>query len=88
MKIGIFIIFSNRVMTLAEKQELRTRIQKLPATSLDRVVEILEKDNPSQKYSGSILNVDLSVLVLEAKYLLFSILELYHLPLISDFVVK
>ncbi|KAL1564253.1 hypothetical protein AAHA92_06621 [Salvia divinorum] len=51
-----------RVMTLAEKQELRTRIQKLPATSLDRVVEIIEQDNPSQKYSGSILNVDLSVL--------------------------
>ncbi|XP_047947690.1 uncharacterized protein LOC125193821 isoform X7 [Salvia hispanica] len=51
-----------RVMTLAEKQELRTRIQKLPATSLDRVVEILEQDNPSQKYLGSILNVDLSVL--------------------------
>ncbi|XP_042061254.1 uncharacterized protein LOC121805462 isoform X4 [Salvia splendens] len=51
-----------RVMTLAEKQELRRRIQKLPATSLDRVVEILEQDNPSQKYSGSILNVDLSVL--------------------------
>ncbi|XP_042062846.1 uncharacterized protein LOC121806769 isoform X4 [Salvia splendens] len=51
-----------RVMTLAEKQELRTRIQKLPAMSLDRVVEIIEQDNPSQKYSGSILNVDLSVL--------------------------
>ncbi|XP_057767038.1 uncharacterized protein LOC130987514 [Salvia miltiorrhiza] len=50
-----------RAMTIVEKQELRRLLRKLPATSLDRVVEIIEHTNPPS-YSGSTMNVELDKL--------------------------
>ncbi|KAL6551448.1 hypothetical protein OROGR_007602 [Orobanche gracilis] len=56
-------VFSNRPMTLAEKQQLRRSIQNLPPRNLDRVVEIIGSSKPpSDKYSRDEVHVDLGVM--------------------------
>lgn len=46
-------------MTLSEKQQLQKLIQKLPPRNLDRVVEIIERNKPSGKYSSGKIHIDL-----------------------------
>lgn len=48
-----------RLMTLSEKQQLQKLIQKLPPRNLDRVVEIIQRNKPSGKYSSGTIHVDL-----------------------------
>ncbi|XP_058102040.1 uncharacterized protein LOC131246153 isoform X1 [Magnolia sinica] len=48
-----------RQMTQAEKQQLRKRIQKLPAKALDRIVEIIQHRKPSSGLSCDEIHVDL-----------------------------
>lgn len=48
-----------RLMTLSEKQQLQKLIQKLPPRNLDRVVEIIQRNKPSGKYSSGMIHVDL-----------------------------
>ncbi|KAK6159214.1 hypothetical protein DH2020_006528 [Rehmannia glutinosa] len=54
---------SCRPMTLAEKQQLRKYIQKLPPRNLDRVVEIIERSKRSEKDSCDEMRVDLDEMV-------------------------
>lgn len=54
-------------MTIAEKQQLRKLIQNLPPRNLDRVVEIIGHNKPSEKYSCDEVHVDLDEVVIEAQ---------------------
>ncbi|KAG8384901.1 hypothetical protein BUALT_Bualt04G0166400 [Buddleja alternifolia] len=53
------VMTSCRPMTHLEKQQLRMSIQKLPPKNLDRVVEIIRQNRPSEKYSSDEVRVDL-----------------------------
>ncbi|XP_058186475.1 uncharacterized protein LOC131303563 [Rhododendron vialii] len=53
------ILSTCRLMTLSEKQQLQKLIQKLPPRNLDRVVEIIQRNKPSGKYSSGTIHVDL-----------------------------
>ncbi|KAL9289849.1 hypothetical protein ACSQ67_024380 [Phaseolus vulgaris] len=46
-------------MTLAEKQQLQSLIQKLPSRNLDRVVELLRRNRPAEEQSYDQIFVDL-----------------------------
>ncbi|KAI8020283.1 Transcription factor GTE4 [Camellia lanceoleosa] len=46
-------------MTLSEKQQIQKPIQKLPPRNLDHVVEIIQHNKPSGKYSSDEIHVDL-----------------------------
>ncbi|KAK6155244.1 hypothetical protein DH2020_009492 [Rehmannia glutinosa] len=59
---------SCRPMTLAEKQQLRKSIQNLPPRNLDRVVEIIGRNKPSDKDSCDELHVDLDKMVGTTKF--------------------
>jgi len=48
-----------RSMTLAEKQQLQSLIQKLPARNLVRVVELLRRNRPAEEQSCDEVIVDL-----------------------------
>lgn len=48
-----------RSMTLVEKQQLRKMIQELPPRNLDRVVEIIQRNKPIDRYSRDEIHVDL-----------------------------
>lgn len=50
-------------MTLAEKEQLQILIKKLPPRNLDRVVEIIQRSNPSTEHSPDTIFVDLEGLV-------------------------
>jgi len=53
-----------RSMTLAEKQQLQSLIQKLPSRNLDRVVELLRRNRPAEEQSYDQIFVDLETEVL------------------------
>ncbi|TKY63169.1 Transcription factor GTE1 [Spatholobus suberectus] len=53
------IMFKCRSMTLAEKQQLQSLIQKLPARNLDRVVELICRNRPVEEQSCDEIFVDL-----------------------------
>ncbi|KAK8466682.1 hypothetical protein PHAVU_008G147100 [Phaseolus vulgaris] len=53
------IMFKCRSMTLAEKQQLQSLIQKLPSRNLDRVVELLRRNRPAEEQSYDQIFVDL-----------------------------
>ncbi|KAH6830489.1 hypothetical protein C2S53_009506 [Perilla frutescens var. hirtella] len=53
------VMTSCRAMTIPEKQQLCRLIQKLPARNRDRVVEIIEANNPSENYSQNELKTQL-----------------------------
>lgn len=50
-------------MTIAEKQQLRILIQNLPPGNLDRAVEIIGHNKPSEGVTCDQLHVDLDELV-------------------------
>ncbi|QCD96410.1 uncharacterized protein LOC114186008 isoform X3 [Vigna unguiculata] len=53
------IMLKCRSMTLAEKQQLQSLIQKLPARNLVRVVELLRRNRPAEEQSCDEVIVDL-----------------------------
>ncbi|XP_057492052.1 uncharacterized protein LOC130777664 isoform X2 [Actinidia eriantha] len=53
------VVSNCRSMTLTEKQQLQRLIQKLPPRNLDRVVEIIRRDTPFERYSSDEIYVDL-----------------------------
>ncbi|KAF7117042.1 hypothetical protein RHSIM_RhsimUnG0005800 [Rhododendron simsii] len=55
------ILSTCRLMTLSEKQQLQKLIQKLPPRNLDRVVEIIQRNKPSGKYSSGMIHDNLTL---------------------------
>lgn len=66
-------------MTLAEKKNLKTLIQKLPSGSLDRVVEIIKRHKQAEEGSCDEVSVDLEQQV-EA------VINFFKIVRISDYI--
>ncbi|XP_042412086.1 uncharacterized protein LOC122001426 isoform X1 [Zingiber officinale] len=56
------VVSKCRPMTLAEKQQLGRKIQKLPEKALDRVVEVLQCSNSSRSSPADTISVNLEEL--------------------------
>ncbi|CAL5370487.1 unnamed protein product [Camellia sinensis] len=71
------------LMTLSEKQQIQKPIQKLPPRNLDHVVEIIQHNKPSGKYSSDEIHVDLekedNVTLWRLHYYLQPILSLFSI---------
>lgn len=55
-------------MTLVEKQQLQKMIQELPPRNLERVVEIIRRNKPIDRYSRDEIHVDLEKEVFHSYY--------------------